>query len=129
MVKLKEAFIKELMEKQAKGEISFSRMVEIINAGANNNITESYERKYYAIKIEKREYKGIRLFKFDPFKDHVLQICVEAGKTKKGKSNTVGIYEIARTTFITNYLTSCVIEIKKEEFDLQMKLMFEKLSE
>ena len=31
MPKLKVAFIKELMEKQLKGEISFSKMVEIIN--------------------------------------------------------------------------------------------------
>lgn len=127
MVKLKEAFIYELVKKQGNGEITFSRMCEIINESLNNGIAESYEKEYYKIVEKHKEYKGERYFKFNPYKEHILQVCVSSGKNKKGKSNTVGIYEIARTTFISNYLNLFVEKTTKDDFDNNLNDLYNKL--
>lgn len=82
----------------------------------------SYE--YYEIKKDKRDYKGKRYFRFDPHGDRVLQVCVNNGKTKKGRTNNFGIYYISRTTFLTNYYgMKYVNQIKFKKFKRKYKLV------
>jgi hypothetical protein len=59
--------------------------------------------KYYKIKSDKVHYKGDKYFRFDPLEDHVIQVCVEKDSNLKGKVHAKGVYEISRTTFLTNY--------------------------
>ena len=80
--------------------------------------------QYFRVTKKWRHYKGERYFRFDPYKDHVLQVCVGQGQKKKGRSNTIGLYEIARVTFLSNYFGMNMVEsIPKSEF----KKMFNKI--
>ena len=61
-------------------------------------------RTYYKVKPEREIYLGKRMFRMDSdYRESVTQICITNGDSRKGKSNTFGIYLIQRTTFYCNY--------------------------
>lgn len=59
--------------------------------------------EYYKIIKPRYEYLGIRYFKVDLRSESVIQIVELPGEPKKGRANALGIYLIARNTFISNY--------------------------
>jgi hypothetical protein len=84
--------------------------------------------QYYKVKKKYRDYKGRRLFKFNPVKEKVLQICISFGERKTGRANLVGIYTISRVTFLSNYRAIEYTEkCTKREFDNAFKRILEKL--
>jgi hypothetical protein len=84
--------------------------------------------QYYKITPVRKEYLGIRYFKFEPNVQEVIQVCYTPGDTKKGRSNTPGITVISSITFFSNYLTAgyCTLCSKAEydkHFDTVVKLL------
>lgn len=73
--------------------------------------------KYYRIKEKYRDYKGERFFRYHPEDEDVLQVCFHYGKVKRGKAHCIGIYRIARLSFLSNYKGMSYVErIPKSEF-------------
>ena len=85
--------------------------------------------KYYKVKDIELEYKGERYYKVDGSKEHVLQICFNRGQMKKGRTNTVGMYNVQRMTFMSNdyeyYVEECTQEVFEEAFEKCIKLLKE----
>jgi hypothetical protein len=85
--------------------------------------------QYFKIVSNKREWLGVRYFRFNMNSDKTIQVCTSVGETKKGKSNTFGVYLISRLTFMTNYYSMGYVEvITKREFDKQFKNVIDMLS-
>ena len=83
---------------------------------------------YFKIKKEKQEYHGVRYFKHIDYCDKVVQVCIFNGDVKKGKSNTFGVYLIARLTFLTNYLAmGYAVICTKREYDKNFDKAFKML--
>lgn len=74
---------------------------------------------YYRISPKRKEYIGECFFKFDYNSECVVQIRFKASDERgRGKSNNIGIYMIARITFLSNYFAPGYIEpSNKKEFD------------
>lgn len=68
-------------------------------------------------------HKGLRYFKTSDTDHKVLQVCVNSGEIKKGRTNCIGVYLIDRITLIGNYsfFTSGFAPCTKREFDQNMK--------
>lgn len=118
--------MRELEQKVGTGEISYSRMVEILNEQLL--IDSSKHVEYLKIKQESISYKGLRFFRFINEHQHVLQVCLETNnETKRGKGHYIGIYKISRVTFFSNYFPNSVVESNEQEFnkavDLAMDLL------
>lgn len=76
--------------------------------------------EFYEIKKPYREHWGERYFRYNTKSIRVMQVCASNGDTRKGKSNTVGIYEIQRATFFSNYMAyGWLSAITKEEYETQ----------
>ena len=74
--------------------------------------------QYLKIRPERRDYLGERYFRFNFDNDKVVQVCASTGDTKRGKSNTIGIYAIAKLTFYSNYLSLNYVEVcSKKDFE------------
>jgi len=81
-------------------------------------IPGSKNDQYYKMDKKRQEWLGVRYFRFNPNCDKVIQVCVGVGETKRGKSNTFGIYLIERLTFFTNYLAmGYAVPCTKKEYD------------
>ena len=90
MAKITTALLKELEQKVASGEISYSRMVEILNEQVKLN--QNHEFEFYKTKSDKVNYKGDRYFKFKWNDNRVIQVCLEVeNDTKKGKGHYIGV--------------------------------------
>jgi len=73
---------------------------------------------YYRVIKERRDYKGDRYFKFNPMSDKVVQVCVNHGEDKRGRTNSFGICLIHRMTLLANYLSIGYVEsCTKAEYD------------
>lgn len=78
--------------------------------------------QYFKIRKERRDYLGERYFKFNYNSEKVVQVCLNPGDVKKGKSNTFGVYIIHRMTLASNYLAPNYIEAcSKKEYEKQFK--------
>lgn len=116
--------MRELEKKVMDGEISYSRMVEILNEQAKLNSENTFE--FYKMKQDRVSSRGERYFKFMWNSNKALQVCLEVGNdTKRGKGHYVGIYQISRTTLFTNWYPNYVESCNEEEFNSA----FEKASE
>lgn len=60
--------------------------------------------QYFEINKDRREWLGVRFFKWLPASSEVIQICVAPGDPRRGKSNNFGIYTISQMTFFSNYM-------------------------
>jgi len=83
---------------------------------------------YFKVVKNRTEYKGVRYFEFDPQSEKVVQVVVNTGETKKGKTNLVGISYISRITFIANYLSmgyveKCPKKVYRHNFDIVVKML------
>jgi hypothetical protein len=72
---------------------------------------------YFRIKKERKEYLGDRYFRMNYDFEKVIQVCFTCGDSKKGKSNTVGIYCINKLTFMSNYFMYYVEPCTKAQYD------------
>jgi len=85
--------------------------------------------QYFKIVANRKEYLGDRYFRFTMYSSKVIQVCTSVGETKKGKSNTFGVYLIDRTTFFTNYYSMGYIEpVTKAEYMKKFKAVIDMLS-
>jgi len=109
--------MKELEKKVTAGEISYSRMVEILNEQAKLNHENVFE--FYKTKADKINWRGERYFKFSWNSNQAVQVCLEVeNDTKKGKGHYVGIYQISRVTLFSNWYPNYVESCTEEEFNL-----------
>jgi hypothetical protein len=116
MAKITISLMRELEQKVTAGEISYSKMVEILNNQASLNAENEFE--YYKVKQKVIAQRGDRYFKFKWNSDHVLQICLEINnEVKKGKGHYVGIYKISRITMMSNWYPNCVESCTEQEFN------------
>ncbi len=75
----------------------------------------------------KNEHRGERYFKKISIWEYV-QVCVSAGKPKKGKQSCVGIYRVTYSTVIGNYSKTqdfkpCTEEQYSDAFISVLKLL------
>jgi len=76
--------------------------------------------QYFKVKPEREEYLGRRYFRLNYEDSKTVEVCISCGDTKKGKSNTFGIYLITKLTFLSNYFaTGYILPCSKKEFDEQ----------
>jgi hypothetical protein len=116
MAKITTALVKELEQKVSSGEISYSRMVEVLNEQSKLNQEKDFE--YYKTKSSAIAYKGERHFKFRWDSSKVLQVCHEVNNgTKRGKGHYIGIYEISRLTMFSNWYPNYVESCDENEFN------------
>jgi len=78
MAKITVALMKELEKQLGHGEISYSRMVEILNEQSKLNGSVLFE--YYKVKSEYTSWKGERFFKFKWDASKITQVCLEVKK-------------------------------------------------
>lgn len=71
---------------------------------------KSDNTQYYRVVKKRHEYIGIRYFKFNPIYEKVVQVVVNQGEKRKGKTNLFGVGLICRTTFLCNYLSMGYVE-------------------
>ncbi len=84
--------------------------------------------EYYKTSENRWDYLGLRYFKFNNISDNTVQVCVTTGDVKKGKSNTFGVYLIAKMTFLTNYYMQPYVEkCSKREYEKAFKKVIELL--
>jgi hypothetical protein len=115
MAKITVSLMKELEKKVTTGEISYSRMVEILNEQAKLNHENTFE--FYKTKADKLNWRGDRYFKFSWNSNQAVQVCLEVeNDTKKGKGHYFGIYQISRVTLFSNWYPHWVEPCTEEEF-------------
>lgn len=84
---------------------------------------------YYKVKPEYQHYKGDRYFRFNDISEKVVQIVVNHGEIKKGRTNAFGVYLIHRITFLSNYfsygnyLEGCTKKEYQKNFDKVLKAL------
>lgn len=72
---------------------------------------------FYQISQTRREYLGIRFFRWNPNSGEVVQVCVTSGEPRRGRANNFGIYHITQVTFFQNYLAlQYAIPCKESQF-------------
>lgn len=100
-MKITTALLRDLEQKVTVGDISYSRMVEILNetAKATPDLNE-VELEYFHYE---HSSGGNRYFKVDRQYKRVWQICLSAGSTQKGRTHCIGIYRMAYTSFAGTY--------------------------
>lgn len=117
MAKITVSLMKELEKRVTTGEISYSRMVEILNEQAKLNADKTLE--FYKTKADKVNWRGERYFKFSWNSNQAVQVCLEVeNDTKKGKGHYVGIYQISRVTLFSNWYPNWVESCTEEEFNI-----------
>jgi transcriptional regulator CtsR len=127
MAKITISLMRELEQKVSSGEISYSRMVEILNE--QHQIDTAKPVQYYKVRPENIQYKGLRFFRFQPDHGYVIQVCLETNnETKRGKGHYIGIYKISRVTFFSNYFPNSIIESTPSEFNEAVDLAISILS-
>lgn len=58
----------------------------------------------YAITADhRRDYVGLRYFAHSIHTNDVIQVVISTGDSRRGKSNSIGLYVISRTSFFSNY--------------------------
>jgi hypothetical protein len=66
---------------------------------------------YYRTLEKDKEYRGIRYFRVLMHDRLVIQVCLYAGETKKGRGSfTVGVNIISHITFLSNYAMGNYVE-------------------
>jgi hypothetical protein len=76
------------------------------------------EWQYLVIAEHRREWLGLRYFKFNYHTDTVVQVCVSPGQEKRGRGHVFGTYVISRQTLFSNYLGMMyAIPTTKREYD------------
>jgi len=116
MAKITTSLLKELEKKVAIGEISYSKMVEILNNQLILNQGSDFE--FYKIKSDMASWRGQRFFKFKNDSKDVLQVCLEINNDiKKGKGHYVGVYKISRVTFFSNWFPNYIESSSESEFN------------
>lgn len=84
--------------------------------------------RFFKIKGQHEDNKGKRFFKVSDNNEKVIQVCLFAGKVKRGISCTYGITLIGRTTFFANYRDFYVEECNDgNEFILAFNVCVEHL--
>lgn len=84
--------------------------------------------QYFRITDDRQKWLGNRYFKVDMAIDHVVQVCVSVGETKKGRGHTFGVYLISRMTFFANYLAmQYAVPCTKTEYNKNFKKVFSHL--
>jgi len=76
--------------------------------------------------------RGLRFFKVKNIDTNVVQIIVNSGRMKGGRTNTIGICFIRYSSFSGNWAwrlkdSKYIIEIAKSEYDEQFDQMTKKL--
>lgn len=66
--------------------------------------TVNFEWQYLVTFEPKREWLGLRYFKFSIHSDTVVQVVLHPGQEKKGRGHVFGVYVISRQTLFANYL-------------------------
>jgi len=108
--------MRELEQKVTSGDISYSRMVEILNEQLL--IDASKQIEYFKINPENIQYKGLRFFRFQNEHQYVVQVCLETNnETKRGKGHYIGIYKLSRVTFFANYFPNSIVRSTEQEFN------------
>jgi hypothetical protein len=116
MAKITMSLFRELEKQVTAGEISQSRMIEILNEQTKLNQENEFE--FYKVKDEQINWKGERYFKFQWNSNNVLQVCLEINnETKRGKGHYVGIYKISRLTMFSNWYPNYVVPCQELEFN------------
>lgn len=116
MAKITVALMKELEKQVALGDISYSRMIEILNAQINLNENSQFE--YFKIKADRIENRGERYFKMKFGSNHVMQICLDdKTNTKRGRGHYIGIYKITRVTFFSNWYPIWIESCEENEYN------------
>lgn len=84
---------------------------------------------YYMVRKEKQEYFGERYFAYSWDADKVIQVCIQRGDTKRGKTNAIGIYMISRITMLSNYQAmNYLMPITKKVYETKFNTVVEMLS-
>lgn len=80
--------------------------------------TFSIQYQYFKIAPRHQAYHGIRYFRVSVSDFNVLQ-CLESpgSESRRGRSNSIGIYLISQTTFYSNYMPfGYAIQCDEREF-------------
>ena len=120
MAKITVALLRDLEKQVTEGTISYSRMVEILNQQTKHE----YEDKlcYYKIKPDRVHDQGNRYFKYNFNATHGIQVCLQnENETKRGRGHYIGIYQISRQTFLTNWYPKYIDECSEEDFNTAFK--------
>jgi hypothetical protein len=111
MAKITVALMKELEKQVMKGEISYSRMIEMLNDHKNDHIYE--KTSFYKISNYKTRY-----FKCKPNSPTVVQVCLGVDDLSEKERKSVDIYHITGATFYTNTtLKRHLIPCEENEFN------------
>lgn len=116
MAKITVALLRDLESQVLQGEISYSRMVEILNQQSQHK----YEDKlcFYKIKADRITQQGDRYFRYNFNSNHAIQVCLQCeNETKRGRGHYIGIYQISRQTFLTNWYPRYIEECSEVVFD------------
>ena len=116
MAKITVSFIRDLEKQVCTGDISYSRMAEILNEQARSSYKDNIE--FYKTKTDKVLTRGERYFKVNNKLNVLTQVCLEVNNdTKRGKGHYKGIYLISRTTFYTNWFPDFVEDSTEDEYN------------
>lgn len=127
MAKITVELLRDLEKQVAKGSISYSKMVEILNEQAkynHENITN-----YYKVKDKFMSLQGERYFKFNWNRSHAFQVCLQTdNETKRGRGHYIGIYQISRNTFLGNWyspghIDECTEKEYNEAFEKAIQIL------
>jgi len=82
---------------------------------------------FYHISPARREYLGLRLFRWNPNTHEIITVVVNPGEPKRGHSG-FGIYTITQQTFFANYLAMgyaipCSESTYKKYFSQVLKIL------
>jgi hypothetical protein len=120
MAKITVALLRDLESQVLEGKISYSRMVEILNQHSKHQ----YEDKlcYYKIKANRIHDQGERYFRYNFNSNHATQVCLQnENETKRGRGHYIGIYQISRQTFLTNWYPKYIDECSENDFNIASK--------
>jgi hypothetical protein len=78
----------------------------------------NFEWQYMVTVEHRREYLGLRFFKFSIHTDTCIQVVMSPGQERKGRGHVFGVYCISRQTLFSNYLgTGYAIPTTKKEYE------------
>lgn len=73
--------------------------------------------EFYKVIDNRTDYKGVRYFRFNLTSEKVVQVTMNHGEAKKGRTNCFGVSLIHRLTFLSNYMApGYLVKCTKKEY-------------
>lgn len=84
--------------------------------------------QYFEINKTRRDWLGVRFFKWLPSRGEVIQIVAASGEQRRGRANNFGIYTITQMSFMSNYLAmGYAVPCKESVYQKAFKIVLSSL--